>query len=129
MHSYYEDWDSDEVYKLVLILVLMEDALVLFVTDTMMLEWQCLNPCFNGRCTRTNQRYISRKRKWVLILVLMEDALVQENQPIFPEEISSVLILVLMEDALVLTMKKNKKTQVESLNPCFNGRCTRTYGR
>ena len=40
----------------------------------------CLNPCFNGRCTRTY--YVvadEQEAKTVLILVLMEDALVQGN--------------------------------------------------
>ncbi len=41
------------------------------------LKCACLNPCFNGRCTRTTERgkKILELRK-VLILVLMEDALV-----------------------------------------------------
>ena len=61
-----------------------------------------LNPCFNGRCTRTDgevdgQDYLVM----VLILVLMEDALVRADFAVF-------------EDGEVC------------LNPCFNGRCTRT---
>jgi len=40
--------------QIVLILVLMEDALVLAVVTlmTIFIRWS-LNPCFNGRCTRT----------------------------------------------------------------------------
>ena len=62
----------------------------------------CLNPCFNGRCTRTLESYdrVSLSVD-VLILVLMEDAPAQ----------------------LFRDMKLNNKF---SLNPCFNGRCTRT---
>ena len=38
----------------------------------------CLNPCFNGRCTRTGCSLDGTSRKdIVLILVLMEDALVR----------------------------------------------------
>ena len=37
----------------------------------------CLNPCFNGRCTRTERKdFLLKKAFIVLILVLMEDALV-----------------------------------------------------
>ena len=37
-----------------------------------------LNPCFNGRCTRTGVNVVSLESyDRVLILVLMEDALVQ----------------------------------------------------
>ena len=35
-----------------------------------------LNPCFNGRCTRTYGFHTDVKELDVLILVLMEDALV-----------------------------------------------------
>ena len=41
-------------------------------------EYLCLNPCFNGRCTRTSVNLSEAKLlTLVLILVLMEDALVQ----------------------------------------------------
>ena len=36
----------------------------------------CLNPCFNGRCTRTIFYGMKPANENVLILVLMEDALV-----------------------------------------------------
>ena len=38
----------------------------------------------------------------------------------------SVLILVLMEDALVRKEVKHEGHVNNSLNPCFNGRCTST---
>ena len=63
---------------------------------------KCLNPCFNGRCTRTITFDPTSRNDGVLILVLMEDALV------LPGEHSSGIHLL-------------------CLNPCFNGRCTRTY--
>ena len=62
-----------------------------------------LNPCFNGRCTRT----------------------------VFAPEHgfrgTAVLILVLMEDALVhYSLGGQFARRYTCLNPCFNGRCTRT---
>ena len=117
-------WD----FKIVLILVLMEDALVLVcpLCYTGTLLWS-LNPCFNGRCTRTTQEFEWLfTREEVLILVLMEDALVRcwLGQKIWQ---ISVLILVLMEDALVQRYVKPQRSLYYGLNPCFNGRCTRTH--
>ena len=41
------------------------------------IEDNCLNPCFNGRCTRTLEETTNETNATgVLILVLMEDALV-----------------------------------------------------
>ena len=65
-----------------------------------------------------------RKLFLVLILVLMEDALalyMKKN-----EFIKLVLILVLMEDALAQLFIRQNQYNHDSLNPCFNGRCTRT---
>ena len=39
---------------IVLILVLMEDALVHYIEGETKVVFVCLNPCFNGRCTRTS---------------------------------------------------------------------------
>ena len=66
----------------VLILVLMEDALVLHYGVNVWEEmFYSLNPCFNGRCTRTIGSKIQKAYiKVVLILVLMEDALVQARR-------------------------------------------------
>ena len=55
----------------------------------------------------------------------MEDALVH-RQPIRSHKHRLVLILVLMEDALVHVDSKYICCVRECLNPCFNGRCTRT---
>ena len=61
-----------------------------------------LNPCFNGRCTRTTAKQTAERRfVFVLILVLMEDALVQTTIKKMKKFVVTVLILVLMEDALV----------------------------
>ena len=52
MHSYMCVEDGEVIEDIVLILVLMEDALVRYIKRTYP-EIYCLNPCFNGRCTRT----------------------------------------------------------------------------
>ena len=72
---------------------------------------------------------VDAERSWtVLILVVMEDALV--HRQLCCEALDyPVLILVVMEDALVpynIPMDGMYKT---GLNPCCNGRCTRTLGR
>ena len=59
-----------------------------------------LNPCSNGRCTRTAINFTPReKKRIVLILVLMEDALARKRN-LDCLKMILVLILVLMEDAL-----------------------------
>jgi len=90
----------------VLILVLMEDALAPVVTKIgeNKVVYPCLNPCFNGRCTRTHNLRTTKYRVCcVLILVLMEDALAQTKDTLITLSFS-VLILVLMEDALARIM-------------------------
>ena len=96
-------WHVDSLTNLerVLILVLMEDALVLCFHIFTAVSYGCLNPCFNGRCTRT------------------------ELTVVFSCASCGVLILVLMEDALV-QIKTARNFTFKGLNPCFNGRCTRT---
>ena len=79
----------------------MEDALVLTQLATIWATSSRLNPCFNGRCTRTRANSAIRRSRAVLILVLMEDALVPMANA--PNAVANVC-----------------------LNPCFNGRCTRT---
>ena len=63
-------------------------------------ENPCLNPCFNGRCTRTALGgFLILAYYNVLILVLMEDALAPKLTSVMIGQVK-VLILVLMEDAL-----------------------------
>ena len=102
MHSYCLV-EGRPSFHCVLILVLMEDALVLRVL--------------------TFHRPNSSP---VLILVLMEDALVHRvNLQLKAGD--EVLILVLMEDALVHCAGCCSIIPIwDGLNPCFNGRCTRT---
>ena len=87
---------------------------------------ESLNPCFNGRCTRTHITIFNNPQFGeVLILVLMEDALAQERNAL-TNKLAKVLILVLMEDALALGEIIADYLTSVGLNPCFNGRCTRT---
>ena len=60
----------------------------------------------------------------------MEDALVRGGNRISGQNPQKVLILVVMEDALVpLRGLYCGDTSDYSLNPCCNGRCTRTRQR
>ena len=115
---------SEEI-KIVLILVVMEDALwVPYLVSVLLAKfrlnpccngrcslrrWEyqgawrcfkCLNPCCNGRCSLRQQGNEKTKDfNRVLILVVMEDALWEVTQS--PKAIiKEVLILVVMEDAL-----------------------------
>ena len=55
----------------------------------------------------------------------MEDALARKTKKEFKKKIQKVLILVLMEDALVPSLSF-VSSFLGGLNPCFNGRSTRT---
>ena len=80
----------------------MEDALVLVDKKRLAELKISLNPCFNGRCTRTITATAANEVEMqVLILVLMEDALVPKAHIRLLPSQRRVLILVLMEDALV----------------------------
>ena len=88
---------------------------------------ESLNPCSNGRCSRRGQNQVNPHKDLVLILVLMEDALGDTESHRRERTIEErVLILVLMEDALG---EELKKLDLENcgicLNPCSNGRCSR----
>ena len=86
----------------VLILVLMEDGLGRVAADGSILTPSGLNPCFNGRWSRTPRRRETTKTlTLVLILVLMEDGLGLVFMNVNGLR-STVLILVLMEDGLGL---------------------------
>ena len=60
------------------------------------------NPCFNGRCKRTN---LDERKRSLLMLVS---------------------ILVLMEDVKELVVFATYSPADACFNPCFNGRCKRT---
>ena len=80
----------------------MEDALAPSTFNPLNALEPGLNPCCNGRCTRTySLQSVCNENLQVLILVVMEDALAQPK---------------------VLRLSKVKNC----LNPCCNGRCTRT---
>ena len=81
----------------------MEDTLGLLTCRSTYGTADSLNPCFNGRYTRTFGLLKLRTLKL------------------------TVLILVLMEDTLgPLLQVHNTKHMATCLNPCFNGRYTRT---
>ena len=81
----------------------MEDALAPTWWENKEARKTSLNPCCNGRCTRTFVFILfSKSKRTVLILVVMEDALAQATD----------LWWFCLADA--------------GLNPCCNGRCTRT---
>ena len=59
----------------------------------------CFNPCFNGRCKRTNLNTYNTGRTLVVsILVLMEDVKELATLLITDYNVFIVSILVLMED-------------------------------
>ena len=81
----------------------MEDTLGAIMTTIKEHLSKGLNPCFNGRYSRSPLiiKNYGKKR---------------------------VLILVLMEDTLGVAYAKSKGLYHSGLNPCFNGRYSRSYG-
>ena len=79
----------------------MEDALVLAIPLYQKSTRWRLNPCFNGRCTRTEDK------------VAIEAILAGLN-PCFNGRCTRTNIIIFV------------LTEINCLNPCFNGRCTRT---
>ena len=109
----------------VLILVLMEYALEDIDYVQPLCTHDCLNPCFNGICSRRYTKDQLRQRGWfVLILVLMEYAL--EGHGLHHQRRRlQVLILVLMEYALEVCRSTGYDKNDFRLNPCFSGICSR----
>ena len=77
----------------------MEDTLGVRLCDISVFFYTSLNPCFNGRYSRSRQPCDSQHYFWVLILVLMEDTL-GAAKAAYEKKLREVLILVLMEDTL-----------------------------
>ena len=75
-----EKWPIERM-EVVLILVVMEDALVHIFFKLNCMSKKSLNPCCNGRCTRTIDLSQAKLVTLVLILVVMEDALVPYRFP------------------------------------------------
>ena len=105
----------------------MEDALAQEVKAQVVDQLKSLNPCCNGRCTRTNdKKKIGSK---IQSLNPCCNGRCTRTNRFVPAYVKShnVLILVVMEDALALgsVIREMVQTKV-SLNPCCNGRCTRT---
>ena len=101
MHSYNKKKIGSKIQKAVLILVLMEDALVLCEELECTADFLCLNPCFNGRCTRTSSLTAAAIGVGCL-------------NPCFNGRCTRTNSFV------------GRCICGDSLNPCFNGRCTRT---
>ena len=78
----------------------MEDTLGGDVRASLRFPITCLNPCFNGRYSRSAKSLLTRATKVVLILVLMEDTLGDCYHVMKHSYQLRVLILVLMEDTL-----------------------------
>ena len=105
----------------------MEDGLVPWERKHVLVLLISLNPCCNGRWSRTDVSLNDKLKEWnVLILVVMEDGLVLKDQSPRIFERWAVLILVVMEDGLVLTSIKAIVNGIVGLNPCCNGRWSRT---
>ena len=90
--------------------------------------WEGLNPCCNGRCTRTSS---CAAMKCALLKCLNpccngRCTRTPRNWLGYRTSKRKVLILVVMEDALALTPEELEQQAVKGLNPCCNGRCTRT---
>ena len=63
----------------------------------------------------------------VSILVLMEDVKEQEFNKELVYMNYDVSILVLMEDVKELDIERHINLKMNCFNPCFNGRCKRTF--
>ena len=91
-----------EFLKNVLILVVMEDALAPYLTLYKGNEVICLNPCCNGRCTRTAYYDVMLGRKLSCLNPCCNGRCTRTVLFCFTYVFFSVevLILVVMEDAL-----------------------------
>ena len=85
----------------VLILVLMENALVLEEVSKMAIKG--LNPCFNGKCTRTKSELVPETKGEKSLNPCFNGKCTRTRY----EHLSQILPQC-------------------CLNPCFNGKCTRT---
>ena len=105
----------------------MEDALVQTKMATLLnIVQNSLNPCFNGRCTSTDNGKFQRMKAYEGLNPCFNGRCTSTLRLMIPKyHFIVVLILVLMEDALVHQVYKVNDYSL-GLNPCFNGRCTST---
>ncbi len=88
---------------------------------------ECFNPCFNGRCKRTDEYGVRDLAvDGVSILVLMEDVKEPWDFQKWVWRLIDVSILVLMEDVKEQELGILLDQFGKGFNPCFNGRCKRT---
>ena len=102
MVSYVMDHIQWHIVGAVLILVVMEDGLVPILSASVRVNAESLNPCCDGRWSRTTACRPIVAKKNVLILVVMEDGLVHNRRPVY-------------------------KSYYLCLNPCCDGRWSRTW--
>ena len=94
--SYYDMVENEGI---VLILILMEHAQRVCIKGTKSPKITCLNPYFNGTCSKSNHWCKYSLLAYVLILILMEHA--QRDYIHYNHGVNDavVLILILMEHA------------------------------
>ena len=85
-----------------------------------------LNPCCNGRCTRTQECTTESSSPLSLNPCCNGRCTRTLCIPTVIHTVMLVLILVVMEDALALVSHSLVGCGTSGLNPCCNGRCTRT---
>ena len=115
------------MYSYVSILVMLDDALVLYEGYESLRSEVCLNPCYAGRCSSTSWTRFARMRAWSLNPCYAGRCSSTGTFGYDDIHIKSVSILVMLDDALVLTYEKQRlATYYCSLNPCYAGRCSST---
>ena len=86
----------------------------------------CLNPYFNGTCSKRRCTKFVYCPRYVLILILMEHA--QRDKRDLTRNVyhtHEVLILILMEHAQRALIELLFRAASRSLNPYFNGTCSK----
>ena len=79
-----QNWQHKDLYKGVLILVVVEDGLVLMKKKIFVALFAGLNPCCNGRGSRTANAFtVSTSVSLVLILVVVDEGLVLKRSNFF----------------------------------------------
>ena len=111
----------------VLILVVMEDGLVLPQRLLLLLWLMSLNPCCDGRWSRTILFLVVSTFSEKSLNPCCDGRWSRTTQLMNWEDIrTKVLILVVMEDGLVPVTQQWVRVRWLSLNPCCDGRWSRT---
>ena len=102
----------------------MEEGRRLLIGMVGVTQVASLNPCCNGRGSKTNVQLTLDKAIPVLILVVMEEGQRRLKLVGFIV-LYRVLILVVMEEGQ-RHRKEYRKEHIHCLNPCCNGRGSKT---